>query len=83
MLETWAVLAITGAFFQNLRSALQKHLKGKLSNSAAAYSRFLYALPFAIIYLLCLQFFTDTVALNLCDVAHKTTRLCCYTYVSE
>lgn len=59
MLETWAVLAITGAFFQNLRSALQKHLKGKLSNSAAAYSRFLYALPFAIIYLLCLQFFTD------------------------
>ena len=58
MLETWAVIAIAAAFFQNLRSALQKHLKGKLSNSAAAYSRFLYALPFAILYLLSLQFYT-------------------------
>ena len=55
MLEAWALISIAGAFFQNLRSALQKHLKGKLSNSAAAYSRFLYALPFALIYLLCLQ----------------------------
>ncbi len=57
MLEAWALISIAGAFFQNLRSALQKHLKGKLSNSAAAYSRFLYALPFALIYLLCLQRF--------------------------
>ena len=59
MLEAWALISIAGAFFQNLRSALQKHLKGKLSNSAAAYSRFLYALPFALIYLACLQTFAD------------------------
>ncbi len=51
MLETWALISLGGAFFQNLRSALQKHLTGKLSNSAAAYSRFLYALPFSLIYL--------------------------------
>lgn len=51
MLETWALISLGGAFFQNLRSALQKHLAGKLSNSAAAYSRFLYALPFSLIYL--------------------------------
>lgn len=50
MLETWVPIAICAAFFQNLRSALQKHLKGKLSNSGAAYARFLYALPFAILY---------------------------------
>ncbi len=50
MLEAWIPLAFCAAFFQNLRSALQKHLKGKLSNSGAAYARFLYALPFAILY---------------------------------
>ena len=50
MLETWIPIAIGAAFFQNLRSALQKHLKGKLSNNGAAYARFLYALPFAILY---------------------------------
>ena len=54
MLEGWIVFSIGAAFFQNLRSALQKHLKGKLSNNAAAYARFLYALPFAFLYLLLL-----------------------------
>lgn len=51
MLETWVLVSLGGAFFQNLRSALQKHLTGRLSNSAAAYSRFLYALPFSLVYL--------------------------------
>lgn len=50
MFEAWIPIAIGAAFFQNLRSALQKHLKGKLSNNGAAYARFLYALPFALIY---------------------------------
>ncbi len=35
---------------QNLRSALQKHLKGRLSTGGASYVRFFYALPFALIY---------------------------------
>ncbi len=55
MFESWVIISVAAAFFQNLRSALQKHLKGKLSNSAAAYSRFLYALPFSLLYLLCLH----------------------------
>jgi len=59
MPEAWVLLSIAGAFFQNLRSALQKHLKGQLSNSASAYSRFLYALPFALIYLACLRYLAD------------------------
>ncbi len=46
----WIPITLLAAFFQNLRSALQKHLKGKLSNNAAAYARFLYALPFAALY---------------------------------
>lgn len=49
-MELWIPLTIAAAFFQNIRSALQKHLKGKLSTLGAAYVRFLYALPVAIVY---------------------------------
>ena len=51
MIELWIVAAIAAAFFQNLRSALQKHLKGRLSTIGAGYSRFVYALPLAGLYL--------------------------------
>lgn len=51
-MELWIPLTIAAAFFQNIRSALQKHLKGKLSTLGAAYVRFVYALPIALIYFL-------------------------------
>ncbi len=35
---------------QNLRSALQKHLKTRLSDAGAAYVRFLYSWPLALVY---------------------------------
>lgn len=50
-MELWIPLTIGAAFFQNIRSALQKHLSGKISTLGAAYVRFLYALPIALIYL--------------------------------
>ena len=56
----WIPITIFAAFFQNLRSALQKHLKGKLSDSGAAYVRFLYALPFVLSYLIALKYVSDT-----------------------
>ncbi len=49
-MELWIPLTIAAAFFQNIRSAMQKHLKGKLSTLGAAYLRFIYALPIAIVY---------------------------------
>lgn len=49
-MELWIPLTIGAAFFQNIRSALQKHLRGKLSTLGAAYVRFLYAWPIALIY---------------------------------
>ncbi len=49
-LETWIVITVAAAFFQNLRSALQRHLKGRLSTAGAAYVRFAYALPWALLY---------------------------------
>jgi drug/metabolite transporter (DMT)-like permease len=50
MPELWVPLTIAGAFFQNLRSALQKHLKSRLSTAGASYVRFFYACPFALLY---------------------------------
>ena len=51
-MELWIPLTIGAAFFQNIRSALQKHLQGRLSRFGAAYVRFLYALPVGLAYLL-------------------------------
>ena len=51
MLGLWIPVTIAAAFLQNLRSALQKAIRGRLSTTGAAYSRFLYALPLALIYL--------------------------------
>ncbi|MCP4980891.1 MAG: DMT family transporter [Gammaproteobacteria bacterium] len=51
-MELWIPLTIAAAFFQNIRSALQKHLTGKLSTLGAAYVRFIYAGPIALIYFL-------------------------------
>lgn len=50
MFEPWILFTIFAAFCQNFRSALQKHLKSKLSTAGAAYVRFVYALPFSALY---------------------------------
>jgi drug/metabolite transporter (DMT)-like permease len=61
-MELWIPLTIAAAFFQNIRSALQKHLQGKLSTLGAAYVRFIYALPIALAYFfIVLQFTGATV----------------------
>jgi len=50
-MELWIGITIAAAFFQNVRSALQKHLKGRLTTYGATYVRFIYAVPFVCIYL--------------------------------
>ena len=49
-MELWIPITIAAAFLQNLRSALQKHIKGRLSTAGAAYARFVYAWPIALVY---------------------------------
>ncbi len=49
-MDAWIPITIAAAFFQNLRSALQKHIRGRLSTAGAGYARFVYAWPFALIY---------------------------------
>ncbi len=50
MFAIWIPITIAAAFFQNLRSVLQKAIKGRLSTTGAAYARFVYAWPFALLY---------------------------------
>ena len=49
-MELWVPVTLAAAFMQNLRSALQKHLKGSLSTAGATFCRFVYAVPLAIAY---------------------------------
>lgn len=51
LLELWIPITIFAAFCQNLRSALQKHLKGRLGTTGATFVRFGYGFPFALLYL--------------------------------
>ena len=56
MIELWIPITIFAAFCQNLRSAVQKHLKGVLSNTGATFSRFGYGFPFLVVYVLALHY---------------------------
>ena len=54
-MELWAIITIGSAFLQNLRSALQKHLKGRMGTTGATFVRFGFGLPFAFLYLVVLH----------------------------
>lgn len=52
-LASWAWIPITiwAAGCQTLRTGLQKYLKGRLSTNGASFTRFVYGLPLALVYL--------------------------------
>ncbi|MCG8561628.1 MAG: DMT family transporter [Hyphomicrobiales bacterium] len=52
----WIPITIAAAFLQNLRSAVQKHLKGRLSTTGATFVRFGYGVPLAIVYVAVLHY---------------------------
>ena len=47
----WLALTLSAAFLQNVRSSVQKHLKGHVGTSGATLVRFLFGWPFALLYL--------------------------------
>ncbi len=51
----WIPITIGAALFQNVRTALQKHLTGRLSTYGATFTRFVYGLPLAFGYVLLLN----------------------------
>ncbi|MCH2172989.1 DMT family transporter [Myxococcota bacterium] len=54
-MELWVPITIAAAFSQNIRAALQKVLKDRLSDAGATFVRFGFGLPVAIVYLLVLK----------------------------
>lgn len=53
-METWVLITVAAAFLQNIRSSMQKHLKGAMGTTGATFVRFGFGLPFALFYLLVL-----------------------------
>ncbi len=55
-MELWIPITIAAAFLQNVRSALQKHLRGHLSTTGATFVRFGYGFPVAVVYVAFLHY---------------------------
>ncbi|QDZ01196.1 DMT family transporter [Nitratireductor mangrovi] len=49
-MELWIPITIAAAFLQNVRSAMQKHLKGVMGTTGATFVRFGFGAPFALIF---------------------------------
>ena len=58
-MPAWIAITFVSAFLQNLRSVLQKHLKGAISTAGATAVRFLFGAPFAVLYLAIMVFGLD------------------------
>jgi drug/metabolite transporter (DMT)-like permease len=53
----WIPLTVAAAFLQNLRTALQKHLRSRLSINAATFTRFAFGSPLVVLYVFALHRF--------------------------
>lgn len=47
-MEAWIAITLGAAFLQNVRSSLQKHLKGKMGTTGATFVRFGFGMPFVL-----------------------------------
>lgn len=55
-MELWIPITIAAAFLQNIRSAMQKHLKGVMGTTGATFVRFAFGIPFALFFVAVLHF---------------------------
>ena len=58
-MELWIPITIASAFLQNMRSAIQKHLRGRLTTTGATFVRFGFGVPFAFLYMAVLHLGLD------------------------
>jgi drug/metabolite transporter (DMT)-like permease len=49
-MELWIPITIVSAFLQNIRSAMQKHLKGRMGTTGATFVRFGFGFPFSVAF---------------------------------
>jgi drug/metabolite transporter (DMT)-like permease len=55
-MELWIPITLIAAFLQNIRSSLQKHLKGAMGTTGATFVRFGFGMPFVLILVAVLHF---------------------------
>ena len=72
----WVIFTVLAAFFQNLRTSLQKRLNKSLSLVASAYVRFAFALPFAFII-----FFINFRSLDIVQIILDQNNFIYYTFL--
>ena len=72
----WVIFTVLAAFFQNLRTSLQKRLNKNLSLVASAYVRFAFALPFALII-----FFINFRSLDIVQIILDQNNFVYYTFL--
>jgi drug/metabolite transporter (DMT)-like permease len=72
----WVIFTVLAAFFQNLRTSLQKRLNKNLSLVASAYVRFAFALPFALIV-----FFLNFRSLDIVPIILDQNNFIYYTFL--
>ncbi|MDC3117017.1 DMT family transporter [Candidatus Pelagibacter sp.] len=72
----WVIFTVLAAFFQNLRTSLQKRLNKNLSLVASAYVRFAFALPFAFII-----FFINFRSLDVVQIILDQNNFIYYTFL--
>ena len=49
-MELCIIITVFAAFFQNIRSAVQKYLKGSMGTTGATFVRFGFGIPFAFLF---------------------------------
>ena len=55
-MELWIPITLAAAFLQNVRSSLQKYLKGRMGTTGATFVRFGFGMPFVLAFLAILHF---------------------------
>jgi drug/metabolite transporter (DMT)-like permease len=55
-MELWIPITLAAAFLQNIRSSLQKYLKGHMGTTGATFVRFGFGMPFVLLLLAYLYF---------------------------
>ncbi|AMM85084.1 EamA family transporter [Martelella sp. AD-3] len=58
-MELWIGITFAAAFLQNMRSTLQKYLKGRMATLGSTFTRFGFGLPFAALYFAFLAYGLD------------------------
>ena len=56
-MELWIPITLAAAFLQNIRSSLQKYLKGRMGTTGATFVRFGFGMPFVLILVSILHFY--------------------------